>query len=216
MDMIERRDRRVVVIGAGLGGMSAAIMLARSGFKVTILEKNTNVGGKLNLLETQGFKFDLGPSILTLPHIFAPLFESDGKRLSDYVSLVRGDPQWRNFFEDGTVLDLYESTERMREELARFGPGVFEEYAEFAAYCKRQYDAVERGYLRQGFDTFLQMAKFYGLRGAGDMDWMNTMSGSIYKRLTNPYLRDMFEYFIKYVGSSAMDSPAFMNLSSAL
>ena len=88
MDMSEQRDWRVVVIGAGLGGMSAAIMLARAGFKVTILEKNTNVGGKLNLLETQGFKFDLGPSILTLPHIFEPLFESEGKRLADYVSLV--------------------------------------------------------------------------------------------------------------------------------
>ena len=75
------KSKHVVVIGAGLGGLSAAIMLARSGFEVTILEKNATVGGKLNRLQTQGFSFDLGPSIFTLPQIFRPVFEGDGKRL---------------------------------------------------------------------------------------------------------------------------------------
>src|SRR5580698_7658301 len=105
---IQKSAKHVVVIGAGLGGMSAAIMLARSGFRVTLLEKNAHVGGKLNLLETHGFQFDLGPSIFTLPQIFRPIFKSDDKRLEDYISLQRVDPQWRNFFEDGTVLDPYE------------------------------------------------------------------------------------------------------------
>ena len=72
------KSKHVVVIGAGLGGMSAAIMLARSGFQVTVLEKNAHVGGKLNQLQTEGFSFDLGPSIFTLPHIFRPIFEGDG------------------------------------------------------------------------------------------------------------------------------------------
>ena len=103
--------KRVVVIGAGLGGMSAAIMLARNGFQVTVLEKNAHVGGKLNQLQTGGFSFDLGPSIFTLPQIFRPVFEGDGKRLEDYIALQRVDPQWRNFFEDGVVLDLWEDAE---------------------------------------------------------------------------------------------------------
>lgn len=109
-------NKRVIVIGAGLGGMSAAITLARSGFEVTLLEKNAHVGGKLNQLQTEGFSFDLGPSIFTLPHIFRPIFESDGKRLEDYINLQRVDPQWRNFFEDGVVVDLWEEPERMRTE----------------------------------------------------------------------------------------------------
>ncbi len=192
--------------------MSAAIMLARNGYDVTILEKNAHLGGKLNVLETQGFHFDLGPSILTLPHIFRPVFEGDGKRLEDYISLVRVDPQWRNFFEDGTVLDLYEEPERMRKELARFGAKAYEDYETFIHYSRAQYRAVERGYLSQGLDTFMQMARFYGITGAADMDYLHTMSGGIRKRVENPYLRDMFEYFIKYVGSSAMDAPGFMNL----
>src|SRR5579871_3798237 len=117
-----------VVIGAGLGGMSAAIMLARNGFQVTVVEKNAHAGGKLNQLQTEGFSFDLGPSIFTLPHLFRPLFEGDGKRLEDYISLERLDPQWRNFFEDGVVVDLWEDVGRMRAELARFGSRAWKEY----------------------------------------------------------------------------------------
>ena len=205
-------SKRVVVIGAGLGGMSAAIMLAKEGFQVTILEKNAQIGGKLNQLQTKGFSFDLGPSIFTLPHIFRPLFEGDGKRLEDYITLQRVDPQWRNFFEDGCILDLWEDRERMRMELSRFGPVVFNEYEQFLTYSRRQYEIVEKGYLSQGFDTFAQFVRFYGWKEARDLDYLRSMSGSIYKRLSNRYLRDIFEYFIKYVGSSALDSPAFMNL----
>jgi diapolycopene oxygenase len=209
---ISSKSKHVVVIGAGLGGLSAAIMLARSGFQVTILEKNATVGGKLNRLQTQGFSFDLGPSIFTLPQIFRPVFEGDGKRLEDYITLERVDPQWRNFFEDGTVVDLWEDREKMLGELARFGPRAWEEYKNFLAYSKRQYDIVESGYLRHGFDNFWQFMRFYGMKDGRDLDYLRTMSGAISKRLSNQYLRDIFEYFIKYVGSSALDSPAFMNL----
>jgi diapolycopene oxygenase len=195
--MASSKSKRIVVIGAGLGGLSAAIMLARSGFTVTILEKNATVGGKLNRLRTKGFSFDLGPSIFTLPQIFRPVFEGDGKRLEDYIMLERVDPQWRNFFEDGTVIDLWEDPERMRAELERFGPGALEEYKRFLAYSKRQYEIVESGYLRHGFDNFWQFMRFYGMRDARDLDYLHTMSGSISKRLSNQYLRDIFEYFIK-------------------
>lgn len=211
MSAVEK-NKRVVVIGAGLGGMSAAIILARSGFQVTIVEKNAHVGGKLNQLQTKGFSFDLGPSIFTLPDIFRPIFEGDGKRLEDYITLQRVDPQWRNFFEDGVVVDLWEDSEKMRTELERFGPKTFREYKDFLAYSRRQYDVLEQGYLRQGLDTFMQFLRFYGWKDARDLDYLRSMSSSIYQRMSNRYLRDIFEYFIKYVGSSALDSPAFMNM----
>ncbi len=206
--------RSVVIIGAGLGGMSAAIMLAKAGLKVTLLEKNERLGGKLNLLETRGFRFDLGPSIFTLPQVFRPLFEGDGRTLEDYVTLRRVDPQWRNFFEDGTVIDLWEQTEDMRAELAKLhdGAAAFEDYAEFVAYARAQYQVIERGYLREGLDSFWELVRFYGLRGGSEIDWSSSMSGAIRKRVRNPYLRDILAYFIKYVGSSANDSPGFMNL----
>jgi diapolycopene oxygenase len=202
--------RRVVVIGAGLGGMTAAIQLARAGFQVDLLEKNGNVGGKLN--REAGFTFDLGPSIFTLPQIFRPIFEGDGKRLEDYITLQRVDPQWRNFFEDGRVIDLWEDPARMREELNKLGPEAIDDYKRFLEYSRTQYAIVERGYFAQGLDTFWQFVRFYGLKDARGLDYMGTMAGGIAKRVRDPYLRDILEYFVKYVGSSAYDAPGFMNL----
>lgn len=204
--------KRVVVIGAGLGGMTAAIQLARAGFSVDLLEKNANVGGKLNLHQEAGFSFDLGPSIFTLPQIFRPVFEGDGKKLEDYIDLVRVDPQWRNFFEDGTIVDLWEDPKAMHAQLAALGEDAVEDYANFTAYSKLQYDITERGYFAEGLDTFLDFVKFYGLRDARGLDYWHTMRGGIRKRVRNRYLQDIFAYFIKYVGSSANDAPAFMNL----
>jgi diapolycopene oxygenase len=205
-------NNRVVVIGAGLGGMTAAIQLARAGYSVDLLEKNGNIGGKLNIHQEAGFSFDLGPSIFTLPQIFRPVFEHDGKTLEDYIHLERVDPQWRNFFEDGTVVDLWEDDAPMQRQLARLGPGAAEDYTAFRQYSKLQYDIVERGYFAQGLDTFWDFVKFYGIRDGRGLDYTGTMARGIEKRVRNPYLRDIFEYFIKYVGSSAEDAPGFMNL----
>ena len=192
--------------------MTTAIQLARAGFQVDLLEKNGNVGGKLNLYREAGFSFDLGPSIFTLPQIFRPVFEGDGKRLEDYIGLERVDPQWRNFFPDGRVIDLWEDPARMREELGVFGPETIAEYERFLEYSRKQYAIVERGYFDRGLDTFWQFLRFYGLRDARDLDCRGTMATAIAKRIRNPYLRDILEYFIKYVGSSAYDAPGFMNL----
>jgi diapolycopene oxygenase len=202
----------VVVIGGGLGGMTAAIQLARAGFSVDLLEKNDKLGGKLNLHQEAGFSFDLGPSIFTLPQMFRPVFEGDGRRLEDYITLVRVDPQWRNFFEDGKVIDLWEEPARMRQELAGLGPHAVEDYERFLVYSRQQYDIIERGYFDRGLDTLWQFLRFYGLKGGRGLDYTGTMAGGIARHVRDPYLRDILEYFIKYVGSSAYDAPGFMNL----
>lgn len=192
--------------------MTAAIMLARQGFSVDLLEKNNNLGGKLNLHQEAGFSFDLGPSIFTLPHIFRPVFEGDGKHLEDYIDLQRVDPQWRNFFEDGKVIDLWEDSARMDDELSKLSSSAATDYKAFLQYSRLQYDIVDRGYFARGLDTFWQFVRFYGLRGARGLDFTGTMAGGIAKRVRDPHLREILEYFIKYVGSSAVDAPGFMNL----
>ena len=102
-----KNTTKVIVIGAGLGGVSAAISLAEEGYDVAVYEKNSHVGGKLNVLKKDGFSFDLGPSILTMPHIFEALFTRAGKEMKDYVPTMKLDLQWRCFFEDGKRFDLY-------------------------------------------------------------------------------------------------------------
>src|SRR5512136_2394708 len=138
-------SKKVIVIGAGLGGLSAAISLKQSGYDVEIFEKNDKIGGKLNVLKQQGYSFDLGPSILTLPHIFERLFERSGKKMKDYIPIRALRPHWRNFFEDGTVLDLYPEPDKMAVEARKVGEPP-ENLQRFLKYSADLYDLTNEGY----------------------------------------------------------------------
>jgi len=203
-------DKKVIVIGAGLGGLSAAISLKQSGYDVEIFEKNDKIGGKLNVLKQQGYTFDLGPSILTLPHVFERLFERSGKRMKDYISIRPLRPHWRNFFEDGTVVDLYPELDKMAAEARKVGEDPAN-VQRFLDYSGRLYDLVNAGYFEQGLDTAKDFRQFYGLGNFLKFDLFRTMHGGVARFLKTRHMRDIFDYFIKYVGSSAYHSPAFMN-----
>jgi len=203
--------RDVVVIGAGLGGISAAISLAQKGYPVAVYEKNDRIGGKLNLHTEQGYTFDLGPSILTLPHYFQRLFERSGKDMADYIPLRPLRPHWRNFFEDGTVVNLFPEEDRMREEADKLDPALYPAVRSFLAYCARQYDTIERGYFEKGLDTVGEFVRFYEPTVVFKFDFLRTMHRAVSRRIPNRYLRDIFDFFAKYVGSSPYDAPAMMN-----
>lgn len=207
---------RVAVIGAGLGGISAAISLRAAGYDVHVFEKNERIGGKLNVLSKDGFTFDLGPSIFTLPQIFRDLFERAGRRMEDYFELQAVTPHWRNFFDDGLVLDLFQEEGAMRRELEKLPGDAEEHWAElqsFLSYAREQYEVIESGYLDKGLDGLWEFLRHYGLRKIGkQIDYRPTMSEAIEERLSDPALRSIFEYFIKYVGSSALKAPAYMNM----
>lgn len=204
--------RSVVVVGAGLGGLSAAISLASRGYKVQVFEKNARIGGKLNLLEKDGFRFDLGPSILILPQIFERLFTQSGRRMADYVDFVPLDPQWRSFWEDGTQVDLWGDTAKMHEELARIGADR-DAWDRYVAYSRDIWEFAEKHYLESGADRPDLVAGGASWRTAlKRIDVFRTMQGAIDDQVSEPHLRDMLGFFSKYVGSSALDSPALMNL----
>jgi len=208
-----QRNQRVAVIGAGLGGLSAAISLATEGFAVTVVEKNDKVGGKLNVLQRDGFSFDLGPSILTMPHVFDDLFSRAGKKREDFVKFVPVAPHWRNFFEDGTTLDLSSDPESMRRELAKLGPGAYQQFERFLAYSKQLCAVTEAGYFAKGLDGFWQLLAYYGpLRSLTAFDVFRSMDQGVRRFIKDEKLVDVLNYFIKYVGSSPYDAPALMNL----
>ncbi len=209
------KAKSVIVIGAGLGGLSAAISLAQEGYRVAIHEKNVRIGGKLNVLKERGYSFDLGPSILTLPHIFARLFERSGRKMSDYIPIRPLRPHWRNFFEDGKVVDLYPEPDRMAEEARKVGEDP-ENVRRFLRYSSDLYDLVNAGYFEQGLDNSRDFGRFYGLWKFPQFDLFRTMHGGVARFLKTRHLRDVFDYFIKYVGSSAYHAPAFMNCLPAI
>jgi diapolycopene oxygenase len=209
--MAQEGGRKVIVIGAGLGGISAAISLAQQGYAVEIFEKNGKIGGKLNELRRDGYVFDLGPSILTLPHLFERLFSRSGRRMSDYVPIRRVRPHWRNFFEDGAVFDFVPEEAAQSAELAKLGPGLDGPFKDYLAYSGALYDLVGRGYFEKGLDTVAEFIRFYEPSALFKFDLLRTMHGGVSRFIREPRLRDALDFFIKYVGSSAYDAPAFMN-----
>ena len=133
------QNERIGVIGGGLGGLAAACTLAARGYQVILFERNEWLGGKAAVVEGAGFRFDAGPTIVTIPSVLRRVFAEAGRRLEDYLELVRLDPQWRCFFEDGSVLNLNQDPDTMAQTLDRFAPGTHSGrgYRDFIALSQR-------------------------------------------------------------------------------
>ena len=207
------KQKKVIIIGGGLGGLSAAISLRQRGYVVDLYEQNNHLGGKLNRLVQDGFGFDLGPSILTMPHIFERLFERSGKEMRDYVHIERLNHQWRAFFPDENVLDLYEDLTAMKENNPSLSAKDMDEYQDLLKYAKELYDLTEEGYFNQGLDTQKEIMSYHGIfKSLRKFDLSSTMFEGIDQRISHPQFRDMLSYIVKYVGSSAYDAPAVLNM----
>ena len=134
-------SRTAIVVGGGLAGLAAAVELTTAGVKVTVVERNAHLGGKMNVLDEAGFRFDMGPTILTMPQVVRGIIARSGRRPEDYLSLVRLDPQWRCLYEDGTRVDLLEDVGRMAAAMDRQFPGrgAGEGWRRFIDWSRRMY-----------------------------------------------------------------------------
>lgn len=207
------KKEKVLIIGAGLGGIASAIYLAAEGFDVEVFEKNEQIGGKLNVLQRDGFSFDLGPSIFTMPHIFNELFEKCNKNMEDYFKLMPVNPHWRNFFEDGKTIDLIPTDIKHKFKSTNVEDKDNRDLEKFLTYSKELYDLVEEGYFTKGLDTFKDNIKEYGfVKLLRDLDGLSTMDFQVRKYIDNSYLIHIMDFFVKYVGSSPYDAPALLNL----
>lgn len=203
---------KAVVIGGGLGGISSAISLKKEGYDVHLYEKNSHIGGKLNQLKENGFTFDLGPSILTLPHVFESLFELHDKNIYDYVKFTRLDLEWRCFFEDGLILDLYGDENKLMVKNQFLTMLDIEGFKNFKSYSKSLFENSYEGYYEKGLDTLKELTSFYGIKTMrSKFDYFSTFSRGVHRYIKEPHLREAMDFFIKYVGSSAYDAPAVLN-----
>jgi phytoene desaturase len=151
---------RVVVVGAGLGGLAAAIRLAVAGREVILLERQDAPGGRAGRLAQDGFAFDTGPSVLTMPNLLANLFELAGERMSDHLQLERLDPAYRAQFHDGSRLYVRGSVEAMRDEVAAVcGRAEADRFVAFAGHLRRLYDAEYDHFIDANFDSVLDLVR---------------------------------------------------------
>ena len=138
--------KTAIVVGSGAGGLASALLLQSKGWQVTLLERNEKPGGKLGLYEESGFKFDTGPTILTLPGILRILFAESGADVNDYLQLVNLDPQWRCFFEDGTIFELKRDNEAQLEEVRRIAPNDVDGFRELLTIGDELYKLSEENF----------------------------------------------------------------------
>ena len=139
--------KHILIIGAGIGGLSAAIRLAARGHSVQILEQQAQIGGKLNQLTMQGFTFDTGPSLITMPYVLHDLFQAASRQLEDYLDLVPLDITCRYFYRDGLVLNAWRDRQRLIEEFRRLEPADGEALQQFFSFAENIFQAAADPFL---------------------------------------------------------------------
>ena len=213
-----RAGAPVGVIGGGLAGLAAAIVLAARGHPVTLLEKNGWLGGKAALLSAEGFRFDMGPTILTLPGVLARVFAEAGHRMEDELDLIRLDPQWRCLFADGSVLDLVENGPAMAQRLDAFAPssGAGEGYLRFQKLSQRLHEISERFFFWKPVEDLrdtLDLRSSLNARTLADVLSLrmgSTVAGTIRGHVADRRVAQMLDHFVQYVGSSPFGAPAVL------
>jgi len=140
------------VVGAGVGGLAAAARLARRGHRVTVCEQAARVGGKLGLLARDGFRFDTGPSLLTMPHVFEELFAATGDPMASVLTLRPVDPVARYRFGDGTGFESSSDLPTMVANLDRLSPGSGADWVRFIDRASKTWAASRRPFLESALD----------------------------------------------------------------
>lgn len=207
---------RVGVVGSGLAGLAAAVTLAARGYEVTVLERNHWLGGKAAVLTAQGFRFDMGPTILIMPSVLRRVFAEAGRRMEDYLELLPLEPQWRCFFDDGSELDLLGDAEEMRRELAAFAPGSEPGYRRFLDLSERLHDVSRRYFLWRSvgsaMDTFDLASSFQPavLKDLWTLRMGRSVGGTVRSFIEDERVAQMADHFTQYVGSAPDASPAVL------
>ncbi len=200
---------RIAVIGAGFGGLSAAIRLQAQGHQVTLLEKRDKPGGRAYVYEQDGFTFDGGPTILTAPWLIDDVFAAAGQRTADYVNLVQIDPYYNIRFEDGSVFRYAGGRERIVEEIVKFNPADVAGYLRFASEAEK---ILTKGLelIDQPFTHASDM-----LRVAPDLlrlQAYRSVAGLVARYIKDERLRQVFSFHPLLIGGNPFQSTSIYAL----
>jgi phytoene desaturase len=200
------------VVGAGIGGLAAAIALASKGHRVTVVEKLNRPGGKMGEAREAGFRWDTGPSVITMRHVFERLFREAGRDLRDYLDLVPLDPITRYFWPDGAQIDAVADEDAMCENIrAAFGSRDVDGYRRFMRYARRLHDVVSEPFLYRTKPTVRDLLQL-PLADTFKIDALRTMHQAVRAHFTDPHLIQLFDRFATYNGSSPYRAPATLNV----
>ena len=206
------KREKIIIIGAGIGGLSAAVHLAAAGRQVLVLEKNDEIGGKMGEVQAAGFRWDTGPSVITMRHVFESLFAQAGKRMEDYVTFLPLEPLTRYFYPDGTVLDLSRDLAQTLAQIEQIAPADVEGYLRYLANAARIHRITGPVFIYDRPPSPTDMLTKVPLLDVFKIDAMRTMDRSIRSYVGSPKLRQLLGRFATYVGASPYLAPATLNV----
>lgn len=210
------RDASVVVVGAGVGGLACAVDLARRGVRVTVLEREPAVGGKLRTESVAGVDVDCGPTVFTMRPVFESLFDDAGASLQSALRLEPLDVLARHAWGDGATLDLHADPRRSEDAIGRFaGAAEAHRFAVFTARARTLHDTLAGTYMRTARPGTLEIVRALGPRGLATLLRLAPPSAlwrALGRHFTDPRLRQLFARYATYVGSSPFSAPATLML----
>ena len=199
-----------VVIGAGFGGIAAALRLRAKGYAVTLVERGDKLGGRARVFEKDGFLHDAGPTVITAPFLFDELFALFGKRRADYVTFVPLSPWYRFYFQDGTTFDYGGTVEDTLAEIRRIEPKDAEGYLRMVEHSRKLYDKGFTELADQPFHKLSTMTKQIPTLGKLRAD--RSVWDLVCKFLSHPKLREAFSIQPLLVGGSPFDTTSIYGL----
>lgn len=207
--------KRIAVIGAGLGGLSAAIRLANAGFDVDVFEQNDDAGGKAGSLVFNGFRFDTGPSLLTMPNVLKELFSECGENLQDHIHLKKLDVICKYFYPDGTVISAFSDINQFGKEIERSTHDTYKSLKNYFSYCKTIYDLTAELFLYkspQQASTYLSMKAVSTLFQIKSIDPFRTVHQANSLFFRDKKIIRLFDRYATYNGSNPYLAPATLNI----
>lgn len=203
--------KTAIVIGAGVGGLTTAIRLAVAGWQVQIYEQNDSVGGKMGQIEADGFRWDTGPSVMTMRHVLDELFSAASRNLEDYLTLKPVEPLTRYFYPDGVVLDASRDLANMASQIEQLNERDVEGYLSYLAYAARIHRITGPVFIYNKPPKLWDIMSV-PLPEMPHVDPLRTMSGAINSFVKHPHLRQLLGRFATYTGASPYQAPATLNV----
>ena len=205
--------KHVIVIGAGFAGLSAASVLAKKGFKVTLLEKNDQPGGRARIWKKDGFTFDMGPSWYWMPDVFENYFALFGKKVSDYYQLQRLDPGYRIFYGEGhDRMDVPADSEKLDELFESVEPGSSAALKQFLIQAKYKYEVAMCDYVFRPSHSITEFIDLRLIRESLRIQMLSSMRRHVRKYFKNPKLVKMLEFPVLFLGATPQNTPAMYSL----
>lgn len=206
--------KKVIVIGAGFGGLSSAALLAKKGYEVVILEKNSSLGGRAMQFSEKGFTFDMGPSWYMMPEVFERYFSHFGKTPDSFYKLVHLDPHYRIFFGKDDTIDMLPDKEKNFETFEKIEPGSVKKIKKYLDKSHELYDIAMKYFVYKNYDSVFDMfdIKFAGV--AAKMPVLSTMNSYISKYVKDDKLKKILLYTTVFIGGVPDNTPALYTLMS--